>query len=135
MLGFICHIKASDQLLLLTNVHSKVAVQQLLYHPALPVLESQGKRLAAIIHLADAGLAGSKVMRQLVRRLQPLAAMGAAAGQQLLLRPPGVLDKPEVGGASMHAQASWFCCVWLSESTFASSTLACALLLTHAPMN
>lgn len=60
LLGFLCHIKASDQLLLVGSVRGKGGVQQLQDHPALERMRQQGSR--------QVGLAGS--MRCIYTRLQ-----------------------------------------------------------------
>lgn len=88
MLGYVCHIKATDQLLLLTNLHSPAAAAQLQQHPVLQMLLKQRERVAAVLHLAAPGVAGSWAMRALCQQLRPAVA-GAAAGQQLLLEGPG----------------------------------------------
>ena len=87
VLGFVCHLKASDQLLLLTNLHSRSAAVQLQQHPALPLLLQQRGRVAGVLHLAAPGVAGSKALRQLCQQMQP--AVAASGGQQLLLEQPG----------------------------------------------
>jgi hypothetical protein len=97
VLAYLCHVKAKDQLLLVTNLHSRGAATQLLHHPALPLLLQQGKRVAAIIHLAAPGLAGSRPLQQLNQHLQPAAAAGPAGGQQLLLEQPGPSRRTQVG--------------------------------------
>ena len=87
VLGFVCHLKASDQLLLLTNLHGRAAAAQLQQHPALALLLQQPGRVAGVLHLAAPGVAGSKDLRQLCQQLQPAAE--ASGGQQLLLEQPG----------------------------------------------
>lgn len=98
VLGFLCHLKATDQLLLLTNVHSKAAATQLAQHPALALLLQQPERAAGVLHLAAPGVAGSAALRQLCQQLRPLAA--AAGGQQLLLEQPGPHGSSQVCTAS-----------------------------------
>ena len=88
VLAFVCHLRATDQLLLLTNLHSRAAAEQLAQHPALPLLLEQRRRVAGVLHLAAPGVAGSRALRQLCKRLQPAVA-GAAGGQQVLLEEPG----------------------------------------------
>ncbi|PRW45195.1 zinc phosphodiesterase ELAC 2-like isoform X2 [Chlorella sorokiniana] len=79
---------SSNQLLLLTNLHSRAAATQLQQHPALALLAQQPERVAAVLHLAAPGVAGSRALRQLCQQLRP-AVQGPAAGQQLLLEQPG----------------------------------------------
>ncbi|EFN56466.1 hypothetical protein CHLNCDRAFT_145133 [Chlorella variabilis] len=98
VLAFVCHLRASDQLLLLTNLHSKGAVAQLQRHPALALLQSQGSRLAGVLHMAAPGVAGSSALRQLCHQLQPAVAAGPAAGQQLLLEQAGAHAGAQVIG-------------------------------------
>ncbi len=44
VLGYLCHVKGTDQLLLVANVHSKGALRQLQGHPALERLRQQSAR-------------------------------------------------------------------------------------------
>ena len=103
VLAFVCHLRASDQLLLLTNLHSKGAVAQLQRHPALALLQSQGSRLAGVLHMAAPGVAGSSALRQLCHQLQPAVAAGPAAGQQLLLEQAGAHAGAQVCGCALQA--------------------------------
>lgn len=86
MLGYVCHLKATDQLLLLTNLHSRAAAAQLQQHPALQLLLQQGDRVAGVLHMVAPGVAGSRALRQLCQHLRP--AVAACGGQQLLLEQP-----------------------------------------------
>ncbi len=95
MLGFVCHLRGTDQLLLLTNLHSRAAAAQLLQHPALALLAQQPGRVAAVLHMAAPGVAGSRALRQLCQQLRP-AVQGPAAGQQLLLEQPGAHGSGQV---------------------------------------
>ena len=94
VLGFVCHLKAADQLLMLTNLHSRSAAAQLQQHPALHLLLQQRGRVAGVLHLAAPGVAGSKALRQLCQQLEP--AVAATGGQQLLLEQPGPHSSQQV---------------------------------------
>lgn len=101
MLGFVCHLKATDQVLLLTNLHSKAAAAQLEQHPALALLLQQPGRVAGVLHLAGPGVAGSRALRLLCQRLRPAA--DAAGGQQLLLERPPPHGSSQVCAAGCHS--------------------------------
>eukprot|EP00887_Chlorella_sp_A99_P007427 scaffold2.g7427.t1 len=70
-LGFLCHLKASDQLLLVTHLPSMAAAAALAQHPALPALRAQGARLAAALHAVPPAVAASRQFNQLARQLPP----------------------------------------------------------------
>ena len=109
MLGFVCHLRGTDQLLLLTNLHSRSAAVQLQQHPALALLAQQPARVAAVVHLAAPGVAGSRALRQLCRQLRP-AVQGPAGGQQLMLEQPGA------HGSGQVCAVKAFCCAVLAGS-------------------
>ncbi len=120
MLGFLCHLKPTDQLLLLTNVHSKAAATQLAQHPALALLLQQRERAAGVLHMAAPGVVGSAALRQLCHQLRPLAA--ATGGQQILLEQPGPHASSQVRTASCGLLGSHKGAVWSVPSSRPSGT-------------
>ncbi|GAB4817494.1 hypothetical protein N2152v2_004540 [Parachlorella kessleri] len=81
MQGFLCHIKATDQLLLVGNLHSRAAAKLLVEHPAVERLRQQGARvLGSVLLVGEAGLSKGGAFRRLV---------GGLPGDHIVLEHPG----------------------------------------------